>query len=466
MTKGRIKSIRGQIIEVEFLNEKPHIHDVLILETDDSVKMEVYSSSGLNSFYCLALTATTVMYRGAIVLNTLKSIEIPVGEQILGRLTNIFGKPQDGKGDIETKEYRPIYSSAISYEHIIKPREILQTGIKAIDFFSPIIKGGKVGLFGGAGVGKTILLTEIIHNVVILNKNQNISVFAGVGERIREGQELYETLRESGVLEGISMIYGHMGDNPAIRLRTAVAGCAIAEYFRDVLEKNVLFFIDNVFRFAQAGYEVSTLMNGIPSEGGYQATLSSEMAQLHERISSTVKNSITTFEAVYVPSDDITDYGVQSIFPYLDSTIILSRGIYQEGRFPAIDLFSSNSSALSIDIANADHYRAYIDTQSLLKKAATLERVASLIGESELSPDDQIIFKRAKLIKNYMTQNFFVLENQTGKEGKYVPLSETVADIRAIIDGACDGIDVDKLHNIGSLKDIQESPLPGENKGP
>src|SRR5436190_8369967 len=350
MTKGTIKSIKGQIIEVEFLADKPHIHDLLILESDDNVKMEVYSSSGANSFFCLALTSVTNMHRGATVLNTLQSLTIPVGKEILGRIINIFGKPQDGKGDIAVHDTKVIYNKDSNFEKIIRPKEILPTGIKAVDFFSPILKGGKIGFFGGAGVGKTMLLTEIIHNVVILNKDQNVSVFAGVGERVREGHELYETLDESGVLEGISLIYGAMGENPAIRLRTAIAGCAIAEYFRDTLEKNVLFFIDNIFRFAQAGYEVATLMNGIPSEGGYQATLPSEMAQLHERIVSTEKNNITSFETVYVPSDDVTDYGVQSVFPYLDASIILSRNIYQEGRFPAIDFFSSSSAGLSIEI--------------------------------------------------------------------------------------------------------------------
>lgn len=457
MNKGRIKSIRGQIIEVEFIEEKPHIHDILVSENNSEIKMEVYNSSGVNAFYCLALTSTTSLHRGEIVVNTFKSIEIPVGVEILGRVMNLFGKPQDGKGDLKTSENRSIYVQKSNYEQIVKSKEILQTGIKAIDFFSPIIKGGKVGLFGGAGVGKTMLLTEIIHNIVILHnvlrRDANAAVFAGVGERVREGHELFEVLEQSDVLKGISLIYGHMGENPAIRLRTAVAGCALAEYFHEI-GREVLFFIDNVYRFAQAGYEIATLMNGIPSEGGYQATLSSEMAQLHERISSTSKNSITTFEAVYVPSDDITDYGVQSIFPYLDSTILLSRNIYQEGRFPAIDFFSSTSSALSVDIVDKLHYQTYIDAQSLLKRASSLERVVALIGESELSVEDQVIYKRSKMVKNYMTQNFFVLENQTGKEGSFVSLTNTVSDMRAIIDGKYDSIDVDKLLYIGALKDM------------
>ena len=454
MIKGFVKSIKEQLIEVEFLDEKPRIHDVLHFEEDTDVRMEVYGSSGIASFFCLALTKVTSLYRGAVIVDTLKTLEIPVGAEVLGRIIDIFGNAQDGKGGIHPRMMRAIYANGITYENIFAPRELLPTGIKAIDFFSPIIKGGRIGLFGGAGVGKTMLLTEVIHNVVILHKEDNVSVFTGVGERVREGQELYETLAESGVLPGVSLIYGAMGENPAVRLRTAVAGVALAEHFRDVEKKNVLFFLDNVFRFAQAGYELATLMNTIPSEGGYQATLTSDMASLHERLSSTEKNTITSFEAVYVPSDDITDYGVQSVFPYLDSTIILSRTIYQEGRFPAIDMLSSTSSALNVDIVGKLHYTSMIEAQSILKKAVSLDRVANLIGESELSPADQIVYKRARLIKNYMTQSFFVLESQTGREGRYIPISETVSDMRAILDGKYDTVDVNKLLFIGNLKEI------------
>lgn len=458
MIRGTIRSIREHLIEVEFLDEKPQIHDVLYWQEDTRVRMEVYSSSGPSTFYCLALSSVTSLYRGAIVVNSLKSLEIPVGQEILGRIIDIFGDPQDGKGKIVETKKRPIYDNGASYDMVFAPQDILPTGIKVIDFFSPLIKGGKVGMFGGAGVGKTMLLTEIIHNVVILQKENNISVFAGVGERVREGQELYENLQSSGVLQGVSLIYGPMGENPAIRLRTAIAGVAIAEYFRDSEGKNVLFFIDNVYRFTQAGYELATLMNTIPSEGGYQATLTSEMAALHERLSSTQKNAITTFEAIYVPSDDITDYGVQSVFPYLDSNIILSRVIYQEGRFPAIDTLSSTSSALTPDTVGKEHYNAFIDAQSILKKAVTLERVVNLIGEGELSPADQIVYKRSRLLKNYMTQSFFVLENQTGREGKYIPISETVGDVAALCRGQYDMLDPNKLLFIGGMQELTGRP--------
>lgn len=452
--KGRVLSIRGQIIEVEFPDIKPKVHDILIAEDDEDIKMEVFTSSSSLIFYCLALSSIKKLSRGALVINTQEPIKIPVGEEVLGRAIDIFGNPIDGKGKIKSAEKRAIFTREISFENIATPKNILQTGIKAIDFFSPILQGGKLGLFGGAGVGKTVLLTEIIHNIVILNQNSNVSVFAGVGERVREGQELYETLVRSKVLQGVSLIYGPMGENPAVRFRTAVAGAALAEYFRDEFGKDVLFFIDNVFRFAQAGYELATLMNSIPSEGGYQATLTSEMASFHERLSSTRKNTITSIEAIYVPSDDITDYGVQSVFPYLDSNVILSRGVYQEGRFPAIDILSSTSSALNLEIVGELHYKTLIEAQNLLKKAVNLERIVSLIGEAELSAEDQAIYKRAKLLKNYMTQSFFVVRDQAGREGQYVQIKETVSDVRAILDGKCDDLGFEKLLYIGGLRSI------------
>lgn len=457
MITGLVKSIRGLIVEVTFEDAAPNIFDVLVWEKDHSLRLEVISSSSDSTFSCLALSPITQLHRGATVINTMKPLEIPVGAFLLGRIIDVFGNPQDGGAPLLATQKRSLYEHSVMFDQIVAPREILETGIKAIDFFSPILRGGKIGLFGGAGVGKTILLTEIIHNIVILSKDNSVSVFTGVGERIREGQELFERLKESQVLQGVSLLFATMGENPAIRLRTALAGVTVAEYFREIEKKNVLFFLDNVFRFAQAGYELSTLLDGIPSEGGYQATLPSQMASLHERLLSTHKNSITSFEAIYVPSDDISDYGVQSVFPYLDSSIILSRSIYQDGRFPAIDILSSTSSGLTIDVVGRDHYETAIEAQSLLKKAVSLERVASLIGEKELSQSDQIIFKRARLIRNYMTQNFFVLENQTGKEGAYVTLSETIRDMGEIIKGTYDGVDPDKLLYIKTIAAVKNT---------
>ena len=454
---GKVISILGQVVEVEFLGEKSaHIHDILKLEDDDSVRMEVYSSSDNESFYCLILSNSPKLSKGKKVINTGSPLKIPVGQKTLGRAINLFGAPLDGKGLLPDPELKPVFSSGVSYDDVIIPSQVLETGIKAIDFFSPILKGGKVGLLGGAGVGKTVLLTEIIHNVVVLHKDESVSVFAGIGERIREGQELYETLSESQVLPAVSLILGQMGENPAVRFRTAFAGVTMAEYFRDVMGKNVLFFIDNIFRFAQAGYELATVMNTIPGEGGYQATLTSEMGQLHERLVSTKKGSITSIEAVYVPSDDISDFGVQSIFPYIDSIVVVSRNVYQEGRFPAIDFLSSTSTALNITTVGARHYKAYIDAQALLKKANSLERIVSLIGESELSNEDQTIYKRYKLLQNYMTQNFFVVEAQTGTVGSYIKLEDTITDVESILKGEFDLVMPEKLLYIDTLKSVEK----------
>ncbi len=459
MLTGRIISVKGQILEVEFLEEKPRIYDVLIDKEDPTIKMEVYTSASANSFFCLALTHVTSLHLGSVVVNTGQPIKVPVGKEVLGRVIDTLGEPQDGQGEINAQEYRPIIAKGVSFENVHIPRDVLETGLKLVDFFTPIVKGGKVGLFGGAGVGKTVIISEIIHNLVILDPDKNVSVFTGVGERTREGEELYETLIESKVMQGVSLIYGSMGENPALRFRTAFTGVTLAEYFRDSMGKDVLFFIDNIFRFAQSGYELSTLMNAIPSEGGYQSTLTSEMASFHERLVSTHTNAITTFEAIYVPADDITDSGVQSIFPYLDSGLILSRAVYQEGRFPAIDILASSSSALNPDTVGDAHYQTALEAQALLKRALSLERIVSLIGESELSADDQVVYKRSKFLKNYMTQNFTVVETQTEKKGVFVSVKDTVADVRAILDGAIDKLKPEDVLFIGTLKDV-ESKLP------
>ena len=451
--KGKVISVKGHIIEVEFEDNPPSIHDVVYFEKDPDVKMEVYDSSSSSTFYCISLSSTKKLHRGSSVINSGEPIKIPVGDEILGRVIDIFSQPQDGKGSLDNIDTRPIFSEDVNFANVIVPTEVLVTGIKAIDFFAPILKGGKVGLFGGAGVGKTILLTEIIHNVVTVHKEKSVSVFTGVGERVREGQELYESLEQTGILPTTALIYGQMGENPTVRFRTATAGVALAEYFRDVKKKDVLFFIDNIFRFAQAGYELATLMNTIPSEGGYQATLPSEMAAFHERLLSTKEAAITTIEAIYVPSDDLTDYAVQSVFPYLDSNVVLSRSIYQEGRFPAIDLLSSTSSALNEETVGAKHFKLLLSAQNLLKKAVSLERIVSLVGQSELSPEDQKIYKRAELIKSYMTQNFTVTELQTGKKGKSVFLQDTVEDMGKILEGKFDDYPAETFLYIGSIKD-------------
>lgn len=450
---GKVLSIQGQIVEVEFKEGKPKIHDILTME-DESARMQVYTSSGPSAFYCLSLTPTKKLFRGATVVTTEHPIRVPVGKEVLGRVIDVFGQSSDNLGEIKAKTFKPIYTSSPVYQDIQTNLGILETGIKVIDFFSPFLKGGKIGLFGGAGVGKTMLLTEIIHNVVILNKSNSVSVFAGVGERIREGQELYETLAEKKVLPSVSLVFGPMGENPAVRFLTGFTAVTIAEHFRDELKNDVLFFIDNVFRFAQAGNELSMLMNTIPSEDGYQATLESEMASFHERLVSTKSGSISAIEAIYVPNDDILDQGVQAIFPYLDSIVVLSRSVYQEGRLPAIDLLSSTSSALNSEAIGEKHYETIIKAQGLLKKAVALERIVSLVGEAELSHDDQTVYKRAKKLKNYMTQSFFTAEAQTGRKGVYVPVEQTVQDVSDLIEGKYDEIPDERFLFIGDCKDL------------
>lgn len=461
---GKIVSVRGQIIEVEFLRQKPSIHEVLTLETDATIKMEVHSSASPTSYYCILLSPTTNLYRGAKVVNTHKMLQIPVGQGVLGRVIDIFGTAQDGKEQIQTTTLLPIYRDPPHYSKIPTKLTLLETGIKALDLFCPIIRGGKIGLFGGAGVGKTLLLTEIIHNVVTLQEN-SVSVFAGIGERVREGQELLESLSESKVLPSVTLVYGTMGENPAVRFLTSFAAVSVAEYFRDDMQKDVLFFMDNAFRFAQSGNELSLLMNTIPSEDGYQPTLDSEMAMLHERLVSTTDHALTTLETVYVPNDDILDQGVQAIFPYLDSFLVLSRNVYQEGRLPAIDLLASTSAALNPQVAGKVHYIVALQAASLLKKGNSLERIVSLVGEAELSAEDQLTYRRGRKLSNFMTQSFHVAENQTGRKGSFVPLLQTISDVNDIMNGRYDDIPEEKFMYIGSTKELVSSQTAAQPNG-
>lgn len=452
---GKVKSVRGHIVEVIFRDQKPAIRDILYLEKDPSVKLEVYTSSGPDSFYCISLGKTEKLYRGAELKNTGKSIHFPVGEAMLGRVVNALGEPIDNKGEIKA-EGSPIYKNAPEVETISVKKEILETGIKVIDLFVPLYKGGKMGLFGGAGVGKTLLLTEILHNVVQLKDHQSaVSVFAGVGERSREGLELYKVLEKGGAMDYSSLVFGPMGENPAIRFLSAYSAVTLAEHYRDTLKKQVLFFVDNVFRFAQAGNELSTLTHTLPSEDGYQATLESEMASFHERLVSTDAGVISSVEAIYVPADDLLDHAVQAIFPYLDSVVVLSRDIYQQGLLPAVDVISSGSSALDAAIVGEAHYRTAIEARALLKKSESLERIVSLVGEGELSVEDQVTYRRAQRLKNFMTQRFFVAEKQKGQKGKFVSIKDTVEDVRAILEGKFDNIPAENFLFIGSVKELQ-----------
>jgi len=453
---GTVVGIGGQIVQAKFEKNKPAVNEVLVWEEDPTLKLVVFGSKDHSLFFCLALGDSRQLCRGAMLINTGETLKIPVGKEVLGRVISILGETDDGKGELKAKVLRPILSPAPDISRVETKREILELGIKAIDFFSPMVKGGRIGIFGGAGVGKTILLTEIMHNVVILGKAKGVSVFAGVGERSREGQELHEVLLTSKVLPRVSLVFGQMGRNPSIRFLTGFGAVTIAEYFRDFLSQDVLFFVDNVFRFAQAGNELAMLMNTIPSEGGYQATLEKEMALLHERLVSTNKASLSAVEAIYVPNDDFLDAGVQAIFPYLDSTVILSRKVYQQGIMPSVDLLSSGfSNTLTPAVVGEEHYETALSAQSLLKKASELDRIVSLVGISELSLEDQTTYKRAKKLQNFMTQNFFVVANQTGRQGKYVPRLTTVADVKNIMEGKYDEVEPEKFLYLGSAKEIR-----------
>ncbi|TSC86751.1 MAG: F-type H+-transporting ATPase subunit beta [Microgenomates group bacterium Gr01-1014_16] len=449
---GKVVGVKGQVVEVEFLGEKPEVYEVLTGE--GGVRVQVYSSSGKDVFFCLALTGVENAARGLKVTGMGQSLEVPVGKEVLGRVIDVFGEGVDGKGAVNSKLKWPIFRPVPGFGQISTKEEIWETGIKVIDLFSPLLKGGKMGLFGGAGVGKTLLLGEILHNVVKLKEKQ-VSVFAGVGERVREGHELYEELAKRQILESVALVFGPMGENAAIRFLTGLTGVTMAEYFRDEEGRDVLFFVDNIFRLAQAGSELATLMNTIPSEDGYQATLGSEMATFHERLVSTDKGVISTIEAIYVPSDDLLDQGVQSVFPYLDSVVTLSRSVYQAGRLPAVDILTSSSSVLNPGVVGQKHYEAAMAAQIMLKKAESLERMVSLVGEAELSAENQTLYKRSKKLKNYMTQNFFVAEEQTGRKGQYVPVGATIQDTGDIIAGKFDHVPDDKFLYIGSVSEIK-----------
>lgn len=452
---GVVVGIKGQVVEVEFSLKKPRINSILVTEKPPKEILEVYSSSGPNSFYCLALGGTSSLNRGAKVLSTGGQLEFPVGVETLGRLLDIFGNPLDGKGMVKARVKSQIHRKYVKSLDVVTKEEVAETGIKVIDLFSPLIKGGKMGLFGGAGVGKTILLTELLHNIVGLNKEKSASVFAGIGERSREGLELYQALASSGVMENSVLIYGTMGENPAIRFLSAFSAATLAEHFRDQLKRDVLFFVDNAYRYAQAGNEISVLTSNLPSEDGYQATLESEMAQFHERLVSTSQGSITTIEAVYVPADDILDHGVQSILPYLDSVVVLSRNLYHEGILPAVDVLASSSTALNPGIVGDLHFETVLRAKAILKQAQSLERIVSLVGEAELSAEDQIIYRRAKKIKNFVTQRFFVAETQSGEKGTFVKLKTAVSDLNGIVEGKFDHIPEERFRFVGSVEEIK-----------
>lgn len=454
---GSIISINGQVAKVEIDDDVfPQLYEILTSSQDPQVILEVFSESK-DSANCLILSNPGKLYRGMRVVGTGIDLKVPVGKAVLGRVIDLFGFVKDNGGPIPpypASDRASIYSKAPSLNIVKAGYQILETGIKAIDFLTPIQKGGKVGFVGGAGVGKTILLTELMHNITS-QKEGVYSVFAGVGERIREGQELYQRLKESKVLEKTILILGQMNENAAVRYRVALAAVAQAEYFRDKMKTDVLFFIDNIFRFVQAGNEVATLLGTIPSEQAYQATLQTEINSLEDRLIPTENGTITSFQNVYVPADEITDAGVNAIMSLLDTSIVLSRSIAQKGIYPPIDLLQSTSSSLNKAFLGEEHFKALIQFQQLLANYDKLSHIVAIIGESELSADNRILYGRTKKIINYLTQPFFMTENQTGRKGAHVTRENTVKDITIILSGTLDNIPDEKFMYVGSLADAK-----------
>lgn len=461
---GRVRTIRGQIVEVEYESEKglPQFYEILTSPENPKLRLEVYAYSGDNMLFCLSLTKRSLLYRDMPISSTGKPIVVPAGDAILGRVFNLFGEPVDNKGPIEHVEYLPIYSPEISLTNVITNEEVLETGIKNIDFFTPFVKGGRIGFVGGAGVGKTVLMTELLRNIVYAH--EGVGLFAGIGERIREGHELMLSLEESGVLDRVALIFGQMNENAIIRFRAAWAAATLAEYFRETKKKDVLFFADNVYRFIQAGAEVSSVLGAIPSELGYQATLETEISNFENRLVSTPSGSITSVQTVYVPSDELSDTGVSAILSHLDAQVILSRPIASRGYYPPIDPLLSTSSTLNKRIVGDEHYGTTTQALEMLHTHQRLQRIVAIVGESELSPKDQLTYKRAKKIINYMTQPFFTTESQTGKKGKQVPRLTTIKDVSRIIAGEFDRVSEDQFMYIGNLDEANLTESTGEEE--
>ncbi len=435
--KGKIKKVIGPVVDVEFEGNLPAVYNALTVTNGEKVLvLEVEQHVGGNVVRTVAMDTTDGLARGMEVTDTGKPISVPVGTDTLGRIFNVLGEVIDDGKQVATVERSSIHREAPSYVSQATKVEILETGIKVIDLICPVLKGGKVGLFGGAGVGKTVVIQELIHNIA--SNHGGYSVFAGVGERTREGNDLYHEMKESGVLPKVAMVFGQMNEPPGARLRVALSGLTMAEYFRDKEGKNVLFFIDNIFRFTQAGSEVSALLGRIPSAVGYQPTLATEMGNLQERITSTDKGSVTSVQAVYVPADDLTDPAPATTFSHLDSTVVLNRSLSEIGIYPAVDPLDSSSTILDPNIVGKEHYEVAREVQRVLQRYKDLQDIIAILGMEELSDEDRDLVSRARKIQKFLSQPFFVAEQFTGAEGKYVPLSETIRSFREILDGKHD----------------------------
>src|SRR5487761_799691 len=461
---GRVTQVLGAVVDVQFDGELPFIQNALLTKMPDyTLVLEVAQELGERTVRCIAMDSTDGLVRGQEVTDTGEPITKPVGPETLGRILNVIGQPVDERGPITTKQRYPIHRAAPSFEEQATSSEILVTGIKVVDLLAPYLKGGKIGLFGGAGVGKTVLIQELINNIA--KAHGGVSVFAGVGERTREGNDLYHEMIDAGVIklgengstEGskVALMYGQMNEPPGARARVGLSGLTLAEYFRDEEGQDVLFFVDNIFRFTQAGSEVSALLGRIPSAVGYQPTLATDMGALEERITSTNKGSITSVQAVYVPADDYTDPAVAVTFAHLDATTALSRPISELGIYPAVDPLASNSRILDPQIVGQEHYNVARGVQETLQRYKDLQDIIAILGVEELSEDDRVVVGRARRMQRMFSQPFFVAEQFTGTPGKYVKLEETISSFAEVIDGKLDHLPEQAFYMVGAIDDVK-----------
>ncbi len=453
--KGKIVQVSGPVIDVEFEGSYlPAIKDALYVIQDGKKKvMEVSQHTGNNVVRCIMLAASEGLCKDMEVIATGRGIKVPVGEKTLGRLFNVLGDTLDDGAKLDDEEHWSIHRNPPSFAEQSPVVEMLQTGIKVIDLLAPYAKGGKIGLFGGAGVGKTVLIQELIRNIAA--ESGGYSIFTGVGERSREGNDLWTEMKESGVLEKTALVFGQMNEPPGARMRVAETGLTMAEYFRDVKRQDVLLFIDNIFRFVQAGSEVSALLGRMPSAVGYQPTLATDLGELQERIASTTKGSITSVQAVYVPADDLTDPAPATTFSHLDATTVLSRKIVEQGIYPAVDPLESTSRILEPDVVGEEHYNVARRVQEVLQKYKELQDIIAILGMEELSEDDKLTVYRARKIQRFLSQPFHVAENFTGTPGKYVPVEDTVKGFKAILDGEMDEYPEAAFFNVGTIEDVK-----------
>jgi len=451
---GKVIQITGPVLDIRFPDGQiPALLNAIEIERDgEKIVVEVAQEIGDNVVRCIAMNSTDGLVRGMDAVDTGAPISVPVGQQCLGRVFNLLGEPVDDKPEVVTAERWPIHRPAPSYEDQESTTEILETGIKVVDLICPYAKGGKIGLFGGAGVGKTVLIMELINNVA--KQHGGISVFTGVGERTREGNDLYGEMCESGVIDKTALVYGQMNEPPGARMRVALSGLTMAEYFRDVKNQDVLLFIDNIFRFTQAGSEVSALLGRMPSAVGYQPTLATEMGALQERITSTKKGSITSVQAVYVPADDLTDPAPATTFSHLDATTVLSRDIASQGIYPAVDPLDSTSRILSPEVVGQEHYDIARAVQRVLQRYKELQDIIAIMGMDELSEVDKRMVSRARKIQRFLSQSFSVAEQFTGMKGQYVPLKETLRGFKMILDGECDNVPESAFLFAGTIDDV------------